>query len=212
MIEVVKFLSDPIGENAYLFFLEGEKRAVAVDPSYNAQAMLNYLKEEETQLEAILLTHGHFDHIAGVDVLREATSTPVYIHEADAQTLEDPEKNMSVITHRLLTIKPADRLLKGQEVLELAGMQVQVLHTPGHTQGGVCYLAEDVLFSGDTLFSMSIGRTDLPGSNEEQMKASLAKLCALEREYVVYPGHGQSTSLGFEVQNNPYLGDERWSV
>ena len=212
MIEVVKFLSNPMGENAYIFFLEGEKRAVAVDPSYNAQAMLNYLKEEETQLEAILLTHGHFDHIAGVDVLREATGTPVYIHEADAQMLEDPEKNLSVITHRLFTIKPADRLLKGQEVLELAGMQVQVLHTPGHTQGGVCYLAEDVLFSGDTLFSMSIGRTDLLGSNEEQMKASLAKFCALEREYVVYPGHGQSTSLGFEVQNNPYLGDERWSV
>ena len=113
MIEVVKFLSDPIGENAYLFFLEGEKRAVAVDPSYNAQAMLNYLKEEETQLEAILLTHGHFDHIAGVDVLREATGAPVYIHEADAQMLEDPEKNLSVITHRLFTIKPADRLLKG---------------------------------------------------------------------------------------------------
>ena len=212
MIEVVKFLSNPMGENAYIFFLEGEKRAVAVDPSYNAQAMLNYLKEEETQLEAILLTHGHFDHIAGVDVLREATGAPVYIHEADAQMLEDPEKNLSVITHQLFTIKPADRLLKGQEVLELAGMQVQVLHTPGHTQGGVCYLAEDVLFSGDTLFSMSIGRTDLPCSNEEQMKASLAKLCALEREYVVYPGHGQSTSLGFEVQNNPYLGDERWSV
>jgi len=113
MIEVVKFLSNPMGENAYIFFLEGEKRAVAVDPSYNAQAMLNYLKEEETQLEAILLTHGHFDHIAGVDVLREATGTPVYIHEADAQMLEDPEKNLSVITHRLFTIKPADRLLKG---------------------------------------------------------------------------------------------------
>ena len=91
-------------------------------------------------------------------------------------------------------------------------MRIEALHTPGHTPGGICYLAEDVMFSGDTLFYLSIGRTDLPGGDSDQMQQSLAKLGALEKEYVVYPGHGQSTSLGFEVQNNPYLGDKRWSI
>ena len=120
--------------------------------------------------------------------------------------------NLSVITEQAFSRKAADRLLSGGEKLELAGMEIEVLHTPGHTPGSTCYLAEDILFSGDTLFYMSIGRTDLPGSDGQQMGQSLQKLCALEKEYVVYPGHGQSTSLGFEVQNNPYLGDERWSI
>lgn len=212
MIEVMKFVSRPIGENAYLFFQEESKRAVAVDPSYNSEAMIRYLGEEGMAVEAILLTHGHFDHIAGIDALREATGAPVYLHEGDADMPENPEKNLSVITDRLLRLKPADVLLKGGEKIELAGMEIEALHTPGHTPGGTCYLAEDLMFSGDTLFYLSIGRTDLPGSDDQQMKESLKELCMLQKEYVVYPGHGQSTSLGFEVQNNPYLGDERWSI
>ena len=198
MIEVVKFLSNPMGENAYIFFLEGEKRAVAVDPSYNAQAMLNYLKEEETQLEVILLTHGHFDHIAGVDVLREATGAPVYIHEADAQMLEDPEKNLSVITHRLFTIKPADRLLKGQEVLELAVMQVQVLHTPGHSAGSVCYLLPDGqgVLTGDTLFAHGYGRTDFADGSFHEIKESLRALFHLMPRQIAYPGHEEAGTVG----------------
>ena len=212
MIEVIKFVSNPMEENAYLFFQDESKRAVAVDPSYHIQAMIRYLKEEGMQVEAILLTHGHFDHIAGMDTLREETGAPVYLHEGDAALPGNPEKNLSVITDRLLTLRPADVLVKGGERLAIAGMEIEVLHTPGHTQGGVCYLAEDVMFSGDTLFHLSIGRTDLPGGDQEQMRCSLKKLCGLGREYVIYPGHGQSTSLGFEVQNNPYLGDERWSI
>lgn len=212
MIETVKFVSRPIGENAYLFFQEESKQAVAIDPSYNTEAMLRYLQEEQMELAAILLTHGHFDHIAGIDALREATGAPVYLHEADADMPEDCEKNLSVITEQAFSRKAADWLLAGGERLELAGMEIEVLHTPGHTLGSTCYLAEDLLFSGDTLFHLSIGRTDLPGSDGEQMRQSLQKLCALEKEYVVYPGHGQSTSLGLEVQNNPYLGDERWSI
>ncbi len=207
MIEVMKFVSRPIGENAYLFFQEESKRAVAVDPSYNSEAMIRYLGEEGMAVEAILLTHGHFDHIAGIDALRGHGRARLPAR-GDADMPENPEKNLSVITDRLLRLKPADVLLKGGGENRAGGYGDRGAAHAGAYARGTCYLAEDLMFSGDTLFYLSIGRTDLPGSDDQQMKESLKELCMLQKEYVVYPGHGQSTSLGFEVQNNPDLGDE----
>ena len=207
MIEVMKFVSRPIGENAYLFFQEESKRAVAVDPSYNSEAMIRYLGEEGMAVEAILLTHGHLTILPALTRC-EATGRAVYLHEGDADMPENPEKNLSVITDRLLRLKPADVLLKGGGENRAGGYGDRGAAHAGAYARGTCYLAEDLMFSGDTLFYLSIGRTDLPGSDDQQMKESLKELCMLQKEYVVYLGHGQSTSLGFEVQNNPYLGDE----
>jgi hydroxyacylglutathione hydrolase len=210
---VVEKMVDPLmGENAYIVYKEGAAESVVIDPSFQIEAILRYLKEESLSCGAILLTHGHFDHMAGVDTLRKETGASVYIHERDADKLTDAEKNMSIQFGAGLTTEPAEHLLTKDETVLLAGLQIKVLSTPGHSLGSVCYIIEDVIFSGDTLFNMSIGRTDFDDSDQDEMFASLHKLKALEGEYLVHPGHASSTSLQYEISNNPFLGDEKWSL
>lgn len=213
MLQVIKIVNQPMDVNTYVLFEEDVDRALVIDPSFEAKRVDNVLREEGLKLEAILLTHGHFDHIAGVEYLRSRWSAPVYMHEKDAAMLMDADKNFSrSLWGEEISAKQAEHLWKKDQIAELAGMKVGVMSTPGHSQGSVCYLVDSAMFSGDMLFFMGVGRTDFPGSSDEEMRASIERLSKIEEDYEVYPGHGQSTSLVHEQNNNPYFRMQEWSV
>ena len=193
-------------ENCYIVACEESQEAVVIDPGDEAARIYRALDERELQLKFIINTHGHIDHIGGVAGLLEKVDVPFLMHQDDMYLLEglptDPIQAYLQIT------PPPDptRFLKDGECLSAGGLEIHVLHTPGHTPGCVCFLVGESLFSGDTLFASSIGRTDLPGGNHAQLLASVReKLFPLEDKITVYPGHGPATSIGRERQNNPYF-------
>jgi glyoxylase-like metal-dependent hydrolase (beta-lactamase superfamily II) len=193
--------------NCYIVYHGDTREAVVFDPADNAGRIEKYLKANDLVCKGILLTHGHFDHIMAVAELKAAVSSPVYAHEAEAVLLKDTRLNASIHTKRECTVVP-DVFLTDEQVLHLAGFTIKVYHTPGHTAGGVCYYFPEhqVLFSGDTLFLESIGRTDLPTGNGRLLIESIRnKLLLLQDEVKVFPGHGDSTTIGYERDNNIYL-------
>ena len=195
-----------LGVNCYILHEEGSSEAAAIDPGGSEEAVWQQLQEEGLNLKAILNTHAHADHIGAIDFLRDKTGAKLYIHEADAPMLLDARKNLSAFMGMPIVTRPADVLLKGGEVLEIGGMKFTVLHTPGHSPGGVCYLMGDRVFSGDTLFAESVGRTDFPGSSTEALLTSVKeKLMTLLDELAVYCGHGPATTIGHERKSNPYI-------
>lgn len=181
--------------NCYLIREEASKTCVCIDPGGNADKVLKFLAENDLTLEAILLTHGHFDHVGAVRELAEKTGCKVYLHAAD---LTLPEK---------FTAGPlycTDHYDDG-DVLHMAGLTIRVMHTPGHTAGSVCLIVDDTIFSGDTLFCGSCGRTDLPGGDPDAILKSLARLKALDGDYKVLPGHNRATTLAVEREYNPFM-------
>ena len=166
-----------------------------IDPGYDPETILAALEAQGLTLEAILLTHGHFDHVGAVRELAADTGCQVYVC---AEDLALPQQLTAGPLYHTQTYAEGSRL-------HLAGLDITVLHTPGHTPGSVCLQVEDALFSGDTLFAGSCGRTDLPGGSWDAMTRSLARLAALEPNYWVLPGHGESTSLSEETKYNPYM-------
>ena len=181
--------------NCYLIREAQSKTCVVVDPGGHPNKVLKYLEDKGLTLEAILLTHGHFDHVGAVKELTETTGCKVYLHADDLTLPENYTAGPLYYTHHY----------DEGDVLELAGLTIKVWHTPGHTEGSVCLFVDDVIFSGDTLFCHSCGRTDLPGGNPEAMSASLARLKALEGDYRVMPGHNRATTLAIEKEYNPFM-------
>ena len=181
--------------NCYLIREEQAKSCVVIDPGGNANKVLKYLEDNGLKLEAILLTHGHFDHVGAVKELYEKTLCKVYLHTDDLMLPE------SLSAGPLFYTNEYDE----GDVLELAGLTIRVMHTPGHTEGSVCLLVDDVIFSGDTLFCHSCGRTDLPGGDWAAIVKSLKRLAALEGNFWVFPGHGPSSTLRDEKKYNPYM-------
>ena len=195
MLHIEKVTVGLYQTNVYLFWQEGEKTCCIVDPGYEPETILERVRELGLTVEAILLTHGHFDHVGGVKTIAADTGCRVFLCPEE---LTMPPQLTAGRLYYTDTYQDGDKLT-------LAGTGFTVLRTPGHTPGFVCLLAEDVMFSGDTLFAGSCGRTDLPGGNASRMKASLARIAALEGDYRVLPGHGGVTTLEHERQNNPYL-------
>ena len=179
--------------NTYLLFNDAGE-ALVIDPGYEADAILDAL--EGKPLKAIVLTHGHFDHVGAVKELVAETGCEVYIHAAEA-TLPP----MMTAGELYYTRTYAE----GDTVTPISGVELKVLHTPGHTPGSVCLLWGDQMFSGDTLFEGSCGRVDFPGGDPQEMLKSLRRLASLQAEYQVHPGHGESTTLNREKGYNPYL-------
>lgn len=180
-----------LGTNAYLVYDEERTDAVVIDPGAEAGEIKRALQGRT--IAAILLTHGHFDHISAVDALREGAF--VAIHELDAPMLTSEQNNLSTMLGRGFAVKAADRLLKEGDVVEAAGLSFEVLHTPGHTPGSVCYCCGSVLFSGDTLFCGGYGRYDLPGGDWDALSQSLRHVLALSGVDRVCPGHNEETTL-----------------
>ncbi len=202
MIQIKTFPMGSIGTNCYLVY--SETTAVLIDCDGDPTGLFHFLQEKNLKLSAILLTHGHFDHIGAVAEVKEKFSCPVYAGAEEAPLLADPALNYSCFCGAPVTVVP-DVLLHDGETFTIGSLHFQVIFTPGHTQGSVCYLLEDILFSGDTLFQGSCGRTDLPTGDWQQIRASLQKLSQIPGNKTVYPGHGPATTLDEERQNNPFF-------
>ena len=188
----------PLGDyqtNCYIIHEENSPACCVIDPGYISDALPDKIDALGLTVEAILLTHGHFDHVGGVKELAAETGCPVYIHEAELSMPPMMTAGPLYYTH---TYGEGDQL-------NLAGLTIGVLHTPGHTPGSVCLVTGNAMFSGDTLFAGSCGRTDLPGGNWLTIRKSLGRLACLEANLWVYPGHGGSTTLAQEKQYNPYM-------
>ena len=181
--------------NCYIFCEESSKTCCVVDPGYEPDFILESLENLGLSLEAILLTHGHFDHVGAVRQLAADTGCEVYICGED---LALPSQLTAGPLYYTKTYAEGTQL-------KLAGLEIAVLHTPGHTPGSVCLLCETSIFSGDTLFQGSCGRTDLPGGNWATIVASLKRLASLEGNFWIFPGHGGSTTLRDEKKYNPYM-------
>ena len=206
-MEMKHYCVGQVATNCYFAINEETKEMLVIDPGDSAQMLAEKIKKEGLKPKAVRLTHGHFDHAMAAEELAELFGIPVYAHEAEKDTLEDSGKNVSIMIGRRDSYH-ADVYVRDGEVLQLAGMELKVLHTPGHTAGGCCYYLEKekVLFSGDTLFCQSVGRTDFPGGSMSKLVRSIKeKLMALPDEVRVYPGHMGLTTIGTERARNPYL-------
>lgn len=206
-MKVERFLTGILSTNCYVAWDEQTKAAVIVDPAAYPKKMAEFLKEEGLEIQAVLLTHGHFDHIMGLDALLNDYPVPVYVHEAEKELIADPKTNLSLTYTNGYVFENAVYVTDGQKI-EAAGTVFEVLFTPGHTLGGCCYYAESehILFSGDTLFRWSIGRSDLPTGDEATLIRSIKeKLLVLPEHTVVYPGHMAATTIQTEKTANPFL-------
>lgn len=204
-MEIQKLILGQLATNCYVQKLD-ESHCIIVDIGEGAPVMLRYLESNCLIPLAILLTHGHYDHIAGVEQVREKFQIPVYIHNLDAPMLTDTTRNLAdwLARDAFYPVKEW-QTVEDQSVLSFRGVDFQVIHTPGHTPGSVCWACGDALYTGDTLFYMSRGRTDFPGGDNVQMLASFRKLKGIEKEYRVLPGHNKTSSLSFEKLHNPVM-------
>ena len=188
-----------LGTNCYFLIDDEANKAALIDPGGDADRLEAILKDLGVELEYILLTHGHYDHTTGVPDLHEAfPNAKIYIHQADANGAGRALFPLAGQVDELFLYDEGD-------TLEMGSLTIRVMHTPGHTEGSVCLLVDDVIFAGDTLFCHSCGRTDLPGGSPEALTASLARLKALEGDYRVMPGHNRATTLAIEREYNPFL-------
>ena len=205
-MKVEKFVTGIISTNCYLVINEDTKQAVVIDPAACPSYLMSHIKSEGLKIEAILLTHGHFDHMLAADDLRDEYGIPIIACAAEQQVLTDSIKNLSgswASAHVLL----ADQWICDGKKLELAGFSIEVFHTPGHTAGSCCYYLpeEEILFSGDTLFAQSVGRTDFPTGSGTDMQASVKRLLKeLPETTRVCPGHNEETTIGYEKRYNPF--------
>ncbi|MGA1979052.1 MAG: MBL fold metallo-hydrolase [Sedimentisphaerales bacterium] len=188
---------------------EAAKDCLIIDTGLEARELVDFLEVHKLNPVAVVLTHGHADHIAGLVALRgRFPDIKVYIHKLDAEMLTGKKDNLSAMAGVLFSSEPADFSLEQGDVIEQANIKLDVLHTPGHTPGGICLYSKDdgIVFVGDTLFADSVGRTDMPGGSTTQLIKSIKqKLCNLPDETVVYPGHGPITTIAQEKANNPFL-------
>lgn len=206
----MKIITMPVGlleANSYIVYDEAKGKGAIIDPGGDGEIILNELRARDLQLEYILLTHGHFDHIDGVGWLKDKTGAQIAIHREDAPCLGDIHKNLS-FSIGMESIQPqADLILDHGDTIEIGDITLKVIHTPGHSLGSISLLGEGHVFTGDTLFKDSIGRTDFFGGNMDQILASIRdRLLVLEDNTLVYPGHGPRTTIGEERLDNPFLG------
>ncbi|MDI9493635.1 MAG: MBL fold metallo-hydrolase, partial [Bacillota bacterium] len=193
--------------NTYLVVDEETNKGFIVDPGGEDIDLLEFVKENNIEIEYIILTHGHGDHICGLESYQKAwPKASLIVHEEEHELLSDPRKNYSTMTCGRPLSFTADHYVQDGEILKAGGLEIKFVFTPGHTPGGMCVYVGDSLFSGDTLFARSIGRTDFPGSSFAALKKSIEeKLYTLPADTMVYPGHMEPTTIGIEKEQNPFV-------
>ena len=198
-----KLVVGPFASNCYIVGSESDKEGMIIDPGASAKQILRDVNDLGLSIRLIVMTHGHMDHIGALKGVKEATGAEVAIHADDARFL----RRLSLSTVYSLSFPPPpERLLGDGDSIDIGDLHFTVLHTPGHSPGGICLLGHGVLFSGDTLFNYGIGRTDFPGGSHQQLMNNInTKLMALSDDTVVYPGHGPDTTIGTERRGNPFL-------
>lgn len=207
MLQIEPFiLLKDYGTNTWLIYDDVSLEGILVDPAAPSEMLLKRIESLGLKILMIFNTHGHGDHIGGNDYFATHLKASLAIHKDDAAMLIDNRKNLSEYMGSPLNNKAADILLEDGFSMNLAGRELKVIHTPGHTPGGICLLIEKYLISGDTLFELSIGRTDFPGGSHDQIIKSIReKLFILPDDVIVFPGHGPQTTIGLEKSNNPFL-------
>lgn len=206
-MKVLQLQVGMIGTNCYLVENEATGHGVVIDPGDEGERIVALINKEGLQIDAIFITHGHSDHIGGLTEVRTATKAKVYISLADAECLTKAQTNLSVyLQGKKAEFDPADLFYKDGDKIMAAGLEFEVLATPGHTPGGVCLRCGDTLFCGDTIFLESVGRTDFPGGSYDALLNSIkTKILTLPDEVKLLPGHGPESSVGWERRRNPFL-------
>jgi len=196
----------PLEENCYVLRDGQTAEGIIIDPGDNGQEILAYVRDTGLKVKLLVNTHGHWDHIGAVDFLRDELGVELAIHEEDAAMLTASREEMAAYSVFAGQKRPAEILLTDGDTVSFGSSRLEVIHTPGHTRGGICLYGGDCLFSGDTLFAGSVGRTDLPGGDYPGILHSVnVSLQPIPDEAVVYPGHGPATTMGRERRCNPYL-------
>jgi hydroxyacylglutathione hydrolase len=188
------------------YILSDERECVVIDCGVNTREIMDIVESKGLHVKYIILTHGHFDHTYHVKSLKEKTGAKLCLHEDELELYQNPMLNGSRMfgAGRGFETSAPDILLKDGQKLQAADLNLEIIHTPGHSPGSICILSGSTLFTGDTLFAMSIGRTDFPGGSHKAMTESLQKLFTLDDSIEVYPGHGPKTTIGYEKEHNPY--------
>lgn len=211
-MRVETLVVSPFETNCYLVWKVGDKTCVIIDPGDEDELILDRIAALDLDLGAILLTHGHADHMAAVKPIKEKLNIPLYIGKGDEELLDSPSANVSAFYGFQIICPPADRILEDNDVVTIGPLKFNVFSTPGHSPGGVCYFIEKSLFCGDTLFRGSVGRTDLPGGNYQQLINSIdGSILTLPDDVICYPGHGPVTTVGEERKSNPFIAGRKFA-
>jgi len=203
---VRKLVVGDLQTNCYVLGDEESREGVVIDPGGDCQEIEKVIRDEDLNIKHIILTHGHADHIAALSRLKEKTNALILIHPADSDMLVEPSHNLSFFTGENLVCPKADKFLDDGDKIRVGTLELEVLHTPGHSPGGISLFTDKVIFTGDTLFCQGIGRSDLPGASHTQLVASIkSKILSKPDDTVVYPGHGPETTISEEKRNNPWI-------
>ena len=203
-MNIKKFDKGMLAANCFLLYKNNE--AIVIDPGVKAEYILAFLNENKIRLKYIVFTHAHIDHILHSKKLKDKTSARIIVHELDNELLIDSYKNGSLLFGLNKKFDNGDILVNEKDKIKFADIELDIIHTPGHTPGGICIYYDKHMFTGDTLFYMSIGRTDLGMGNHQQLLDSIKnKLFQYDDDVIIYPGHGTNSTIGFEKNNNTYL-------
>lgn len=205
-MRTIKIVVGSYEVNCYIIYCSNTKEAIIIDPGDEANRILNEVKKNELKVKYIVLTHGHGDHIGAVKEIIKALNIPLLAHVDEKELLEDRNKNLSYIMPTGPTELIADKLLKDGSIIRFGNVGAKVIHTPGHTKGGICLKMGNLLFTGDTIFRASIGRTDLYGGNYQSLINSIKnRLMHLDDSIMIFPGHGDSSTIAYERLFNSFL-------
>lgn len=204
-----QIIAGPFEANNYLIIDENTKKAVLIDCSGSIDKVKQELDAHNATLEKVLLTHAHIDHIAGCYEAQQKLGVKIFINEEDLFLVQNLKQQLQMFGLPPTQEPKIDGFIKDGDIIEIGSLKIKVIHTKGHSKGGSCFLVKDKLFSGDTLFLGSVGRTDLPGGNYQELEDSITKkIFTLDGDLTIYPGHGPSTTLEREKEHNPFFGQK----